>query len=143
MNRMPMTLVVALCAVLAAAAPLPADEAPPAPAAPVTAEAGADGVQRATITLDSYSYTPAHLIVQAGKPVELTLTSVTTIVPHNFILKDPAAGLNVEKDVSAGKTDKVTFTPTQAGTVLFYCDRRLWPMPSHREKGMEGKFEIR
>lgn len=122
---------------------LPADEPPPAAAPPVTAEVGADGVQRATIILDSYSYTPNHLTVQAGKPVELTLTSVTTIVPHNFILKDPAAGLVIEKDVSAGKTDKVTFTPAQAGTVTFYCDRRLWPMPSHRDKGMEGKLEVR
>jgi plastocyanin len=122
---------------------LPADEPPPAAAPPVTAEEGPDGTQRATIILDSYSYTPKHLVVHPGKPVELTLTSVTTIVPHNFILKDPAVGLNVEKDVSAGKTDKITFTPTQAGTVTFYCDRRLWPMPSHREKGMEGKLEIR
>ena len=122
---------------------LPADEPPPAAAPPVTAEMGADGVQRATVTLDSYPYTPHHLIVAAGKPVELTLTSVTTIVPHNFILKDPATGLNVEEDVSAGKTKKVAFMPTQAGTVTFYCDRRLWPMPSHREKGMEGKLEVR
>ena len=143
MNRIPLTMALVLCAVLAAVAPLPADEPPPAASAPVTAEMGTDGVQRATITLDSYSYAPGHLIVQAGKPVELTLTSVTTLVPHNFILKDPAVGLNVEKDVSAGKTDKVTFTPTQAGTVTFYCDRRLWPMPSHRDKGMEGKLEIR
>jgi plastocyanin len=143
MKRIPLTMALVLCAVLATVALLLADEAPPAPAAPVTAELGADGIQRVTITLDSYSYTPSQLIVQAGKPVELTLTSVTTIVPHNFILKDPAIGLNVEKDVSAGKTDKVTFTPTQAGTVTFYCDRRLWPMPSHRDKGMEGKLEVR
>jgi plastocyanin len=138
-------LMPALIAGLALMAPVPlqADEAPPAAAAPVTAELGADGVQRATIVLDSYSYAPNHLIVQAGKPVELTLTSVTTLVPHNFILKDPAAGLNVEKDVSAGKTEKVTFTPAQPGTVIFYCDRRLWPMPSHRDKGMEGKLEVR
>ena len=59
----------------------------------------ADGVQRATVTLDSYSYTPNHLIVEAGKPVELTLTSVTTIIPHNFIIKDPAGNLSVEQDV--------------------------------------------
>jgi len=143
MNRPPRTLTLVLCVLLAAAVPLPADEPIPAAAPPVTAEMGTDGVQRATITLDSYSYAPGHLIVQAGKPVELTLTSVTTLVPHNFILKDPAVGLNVEKDVSAGKTDKVTFTPTQAGTVTFYCDRRLWPMPSHRDKGMEGKLEVR
>jgi plastocyanin len=120
---------------------LMADEGPPP--APVSAELGTDGVQRATVILDSYSYTPAHLIVQAGKPVELTLTSVTTLVPHNFILRDSAAGLDIEKDVGAGKTETVSFTPARPGTVVFYCDRRLWPMPSHRDKGMEGTLEIR
>ena len=136
-------MVLIVSGIFLAPAFLTAGEPSPAAAPPVTAEEGSDGVQRATIVLDSYSYTPRHLIVQQGKAVELTLTSVTTIVPHNFILKDPAAGLNVEKDVSAGKTEKVMFTPTQAGTRIFYCDRRLWPMPSHREKGMEGQLEVR
>lgn len=121
--------------------PLMAEETPLP--APVTAELGADEIQRATILLDSYSYAPRHLIVQAGKPVELTLTSVTTLIPHNFVLKNPAAGLDIEKDVSPGKTEKVTFTPTQPGLYTFYCDRRLWPMPSHREKGMEGTLDVR
>ena len=103
----------------------------------------ADGVQRATVTLDSYSYSPNHLIVEAGKPVELTLTSVTTIIPHNFIIKDPAGRLSVEQDVSAGKTVTITFTPTQPGTFPIYCDKRLWPLPSHRDKGMEGTLEVR
>ena len=103
----------------------------------------ADGVQRATVTLDSYSYTPNHLIVEAEKPVELTLTSVTTIIPHNFIIKDPAGRLSVEQDVSAGKTITITFTPTQPGIFPIYCDKRLWPLPSHRDKGMEGKLEVR
>jgi len=140
-TRLAMALIV--FGVLLAPTLLTADEPPPVAAPPVTAEVGADGVQRATIILDSYSYAPSHLIVQAGKPVELTLTSVTTIVPHNFILKDPTAGLAIEKDVSAGKTGKVVFTPTQAGTATFYCDRRLWPMPSHRDKGMEGRLDVR
>lgn len=118
-----------------------ADPVPSSP--PVTATIGADGIQRATITLDSYSYTPNHLIVEVGKPVELTLTSVTTIVPHNFVLKEPAAGLNVEQDTGAGKTMTVRFTPTQPGTFAFFCDKRLWPLPSHRDKGMEGKLEVR
>ncbi len=48
-----------------------AQEKAAAPPPPVTAEVGPDGVQRADITLDSYSFTPAHLIVQAGKSVEL------------------------------------------------------------------------
>lgn len=106
---------------------------------------GADGIQRGTITLDSYSYTPSHLIVQAGKPVELTLTSVTYIVPHNFLLKEPEAGLEVSQDVSAGRTEKVRFTPTKAGTYTFYCDKKP-PIPfasTHREKGMEGRLEVR
>jgi heme/copper-type cytochrome/quinol oxidase subunit 2 len=114
-----------------------------APQAPFVVPVSSDGVQRATITLDSYSYTPNHLIVETGKSVELTLTSVTTIVPHNFIIKDPAGSLSVEQDVSAGKTMTVKFTPTQSGTFPIYCDKRLWPLPSHRDKGMEGKLEVK
>ena len=110
---------------------------------PVVAQVEADGVQHATITLDSYSYTPDYLVVQAGKPVELTLTSVTFITPHNFLLTDPAAGFTVEQDVRAGKTVTVRFTPTQTGTFIYYCDRKLLFIASHREKGMEGRLEVR
>src|SRR5262249_25157089 len=110
---------------------------------PLMVPVAADGVQRATVMLDSYSYSPNHLIVEAGKPVELTLTSVTTLIPHNFIIKDPAGRLSVEQDVSAGKTVTITFTPTQPGTFPIYCDKRLWPLPSHRDKGMEGTLEVR
>lgn len=106
---------------------------------PVTLQPGADGVQRTAIILDSYSYSPDRLIVQAGQPVELALTSVTTITPHNFIIKD----LGVEQDVGAGKTVTVRFTPTQPGTFPFYCDKKLLFLPSHREKGMEGRLEVR
>ena len=111
--------------------------------APMVIPVAEDGVQRATITLDSYSYTPNHLIVEAGKPVELALISVTTIIPHNFIIKSPTGNLSVEQDVSAGKTVTIRFTPTQPGTFPIYCDKRLWPLPSHRDKGMEGTLEVR
>ena len=122
--------------------PLQASE-PTAPATPFVLLLAADGVQRATVILDSYSYTPSHLVVEAGKPVELTLTSVTTITPHNFIIKDPVGSLSVEQEVSAGKTITVRFTPTQSGTFPIYCDKRLWPLPSHRDKGMEGRLEVK
>ena len=118
-----------------------AADVPAAP--PFMVPLGADGIQRATVTLDSYSYSPGHLIVQAGKPVELTLTSVTTFTPHNFIIKDPAGGVSVEQDVGAGKTVVVRFTPPTPGNFAIYCDKRLWPLPSHRDKGMEGKLEVR
>ena len=110
---------------------------------PFTVPVDSDGVQRTTVILDSYSYQPGHLIVEKGKPVELTLKSVTTLTPHNFIIKDPAGSLAVEQDVSAGKTALLKFTPAQSGTFPIYCDKRLWPLPSHRDKGMEGKLEVR
>jgi heme/copper-type cytochrome/quinol oxidase subunit 2 len=116
---------------------------PTQPGTPVVISVAEDGVQRATVTLDSYSYSPNHLIVEAGKSVELMLTSVTTMIPHNFIIKDPAGRLSVEQDVSAGKTVTITFTPTQPGIFPIYCDKRLWPLPSHRDKGMEGTLEVR
>ena len=110
---------------------------------PFSVPVDADGVQRTTVILDSYSYAPAHLILEKGKPVEFTLKSVTTLTPHNFIIKDPAGSLAVEQDVSAGKTATLKFTPMQSGTFPIYCDKRLWPLPSHRDKGMEGKLEVR
>lgn len=110
-------------------------------AAPVQAMVGDDGVQRATLILDSYAYTPAHVIVRVGQPVRLTLTSVTTLVPHNFILKD--GGLSIEQDVAAGASVTVTFTPTQAGIFPFFCDKQLLFFKSHRERGMEGRLDVR
>lgn len=110
---------------------------------PVEVETAPDGVQRVSITMDSYSYTPNHIIVRVGKPVELILTSVTILTPHNFVLKEPAAGLMVEQDVRAGKTLTVRFTPTQPGVFTFYCDKKLLFFASHREKGMEGRLEVR
>ena len=110
---------------------------------PVGVETAPDGAQRVSITMDSYSYTPNHVIVRAGKPVELILTSVTILTPHNFVLKEPAAGLAVEQDVGAGKTVTVRFTPAQPGIFTFYCDKKLLFFASHREKGMEGRLEVR
>jgi len=102
-----------------------------------------DGVQRVTIVVDSYSYTPSHLQVEVGKPVELILNSVTIITPHNFVLKEPAAGLMIEEDISAGKGTIVRFTPTQRGLFTFYCDKKLIFFKSHREKCMEGLLDVR
>jgi heme/copper-type cytochrome/quinol oxidase subunit 2 len=135
-----------LCGLMVAGSPVAIDSAaaqPAAPSASMVVPLGPDGVQRADVTLDSYSYHPNRLVVAAGKPVELTLTSVTTLTPHNFIIKDAAASLSVEQDVSAGKTVVVRFTPAQPGIFAIYCDKRLWPFPSHRDKGMEGTLEVR
>lgn len=118
-----------------------ADGSEPGP--PTVVPISPDGVQRATVILDSYSYSPNHLVVENGKPVELTLTSVTLITPHNFIIKESAGSLSVKQDVRAGRTVVARFVPTQPGLFPFFCDKRLWPMPSHRDKGMEGILEVK
>jgi len=110
---------------------------------PVVLEVGPDGVQRGQVALDSYSYTPNHLVVQAGIPVEIRLNSLTTLTPHNFVIKEPAAGLSITQDVGAGKTVTVRFTAFKPGTYWVYCDKKLLFFASHRAKGMEGRLEVR
>ena len=113
------------------------------PGPPIIVSISPDGVQRATVILDSYSYSPNHLIVESGKPVELTLMSRTTFIPHNFVMQELSVGLSIEQDVGAGKTVTAKLVPTHPGLFPFFCDKRLWPMPSHRDKGMEGLLEVR
>jgi plastocyanin domain-containing protein len=127
------------CALLwlvwSAAPGLAADEA--------TAELSPDGIQRATIIVDSYSYTPDHLIVQRGVPLELTLRSVTWLVPHNFLIDAPEAGLKVSEEVPAGNSVTIRLTPDREGRYKFFCDKKLLFFHSHEEKGMTGILEVR
>jgi plastocyanin len=102
-----------------------------------------DGIQRTVVEADSYEFSPRHLVVRAGKPVELTVKSVTILVPHNFLIDDPKSGLAIREEVPAGQTVKITFTPTVPGSFAIYCDKKLLFFKSHREKGMEGVLEVR
>jgi len=101
------------------------------------------GVQRATIVMDSYSYSPNDLSVQAGQPVELILHNKATFIPHTFVIADPASGLHVHVEVSAGESETVRFTPTTRGTFPFYCDKKLLFFKSHRDRGQEGRLDVR
>lgn len=102
-----------------------------------------DGIQRAVVEVDSYVFSPHHLIVKAGKPVELTFKSVTWVVPHNVIIDDPRSGLHIREEISAGESRTITFTPTVPGSFAIYCDKKLPFVKSHREKGQEGVLEVR
>jgi len=106
-------------------------------------EPSPDGVIRAEVVVDSYTFKPDHLIVLSGHPVELTLKSVTFIVPHNFIIKAPEIGVEVNQEVPAGDSVTVKFTPAAAGKAEFYCDKKLLFFKSHKEKGMVGTLEVR
>ncbi len=101
-----------------------------------------DGVQRADVIVDSYSFEPNHLVVSVGKPVELRLKSVTSFIPHNFTLNYPETGLAVNQDISHGQDVKVRFTPTMTGSYEFFCDKKFL-FDSHKKKGMKGILEVR
>jgi heme/copper-type cytochrome/quinol oxidase subunit 2 len=135
-------LIFAFALAITGAPPAMAADAP-ANDAPIAATIGADGVQRATLVLDSYSYSPSHLIVEVNRPVELTLTSVSSFAPHNLVIDDPASGLAIRHDVGSGSTSQLSFTPTHVGTFPFFCDKKAPFMASHRKKGMEGTLEVR
>lgn len=102
-----------------------------------------DGVQRAMVEVDSFTFTPHHLVVIAGQPVELTFKSVTWVVPHNVIIDNPQSGLHIREEIPAGESRMITFTPTIPGSFAIYCDKKLPFMRSHREKGQEGLLEVR
>ena len=106
-------------------------------------EPDAEGIQRASIVLDSYAYAPAHISVQAGTPVELYLENQSFLTPHNFILDHPDEGLQQDVNVDAGDNVTIRFVAQAPGTYIFYCDKQLLFFPSHREEGMEGRLEVR
>jgi hypothetical protein len=60
-----------------------------------------DNVQRLEITVDNYSFTPNRIVVKENIVVELIFKSVTRIVPHNFVLKSPEAGITIEQELAA------------------------------------------
>ena len=109
---------------------------------PVVAEKTAEDVQQVEIVVDSYSFKPDHLVVVVNHPVELTLKSVTRIVPPNFVLQAPEAGLEVSENVGPGKKVTVTFTPHEPGRYQFICNKKLLFFKSHDAKGMVGILDV-
>jgi plastocyanin domain-containing protein len=103
---------------------------------------GDDGVQRLTIESGSYFYRPNYIIVQANVPVELTVSKDKRMVPHDFVIEAPEAGIDVRAELSTGGT-VIRFTPTAAGTYPILCTKKLLFFESHAEKGMEGVLEVR
>ena len=103
----------------------------------------ADGVQRGTILLTSYAFSPSTIVIMAGKPVELTLKNESFLVPHNFVITNEASGLHHDVSVSAGDSVTLQLLLTTPGRYHFFCDKQLLFFPSHREQGMEGVLEVR
>ncbi|MBW7956921.1 MAG: cupredoxin domain-containing protein [Deltaproteobacteria bacterium] len=105
------------------------------------ARIGPDWVQRAEVAAGSYYFRPGHIIVKAGVPVELELKSEALIIPHDFIINAPEAGIEVSEELTR-KPVFIRFTPTKAGKYPFHCGKDFPFQKSHREKGMEGVLEV-
>lgn len=106
------------------------------------AQVGGDGIQRLEMIADSYYFEPNYLVVKVGVPVELTITRQTMLVPHNFVLHAPEAGIDVEKAIETDGT-KIRFTPNKEGKYPFHCGKKLLFFESHQEKGMKGILDVR
>ncbi len=111
--------------------------------APVAVRAADADAQQITVHLGDYRFHPDTIEVVTGRPVELTLVNDDKITPHNFTLKEPAAGLDLNADVSGGESAVLRFTPQTTGTYPLYCNKKLPFMKSHREHGMEGKLVVK
>jgi len=99
-------------------------------------------VRSIPVTLGDYRFMPDSITIEPGETVQLELTNTDNMTPHNFTLKDEAAGVEVDIDVSAGKTETVELAPLPGGTYKFYCNKKLPFMKSHRKRGMEGTLIV-
>ena len=101
----------------------------------------ADGVQHVRVEGGGYFFKPNRVIVHVNVPVELTVSVNSSWIPHTLVIQSPEAGIAVDQDLSSD-AKAIRFTPTAVGKYPFYCKNKLLFFKSHREKGMEGVFEV-
>ena len=108
----------------------------------VIASIGPDGVQRVEMVGGSYFFDPNDVIVKVNVPVELKIRMESGIIPHDFVLKAPEAGVDLKVELRK-EAQIIRFTPTKVGEYPFYCDKKFLFFESHRDKGMKGILEVR
>jgi len=106
------------------------------------AQGGVSTAREIVLDMESYVFTPSEVTVAFGEPLRLILRNQSFLVPHNFLLDDPHGVRVLEADISSGESQTHLLTLTEAGVYLFYCQKQLLFFPTHREKGMEGRFIV-
>jgi plastocyanin len=94
------------------------------------------------VKLGSYYIKPDKITVKVNQPVTLRIVNESGIVPHNLVIKAAEAGIDVNMDLSGGKSGSATFTPVKTGSYGMHCDKKLPFLKSHDEKGMHGTLEV-
>jgi plastocyanin len=111
------------------------------PVSEVTAKPDSEGVQVVEVEAHSFYFKPNRIVVEAGKPVELTIKFKSFFTPHNMTCVYADAGITIDKSagfMSFKKTKSVRFTPTTPGEYAFHCG-----VDSHTKKGMTGTLVVR
>lgn len=105
---------------------------------------------------DDFTFSPAEIAVSAGETVTFVVTN-TGAIPHDFTLGDQATQDAHEAEMAemaasgdmgehsdpnavvleAGETNELTWTFSEAGTVLIGCHQ-----PGHYDAGMKGAVEV-
>jgi plastocyanin domain-containing protein len=98
-------------------------------------------VQHISIIGGSYFFKPDRIVVKKNMPVELSVSLEPGIAPHSIVANAPDAGIVFDESLSSNPKI-ITFTAQATGEYSFYCKNKLPFFPSHREKGMQGIFEV-
>lgn len=101
----------------------------------------ADGIQRIEVLAGSYYFDPNYIIVKINVPVELKIRKEPGITPHNIVIKEPDADIDIRESLES-EPKTIRFTPKKVGKYPFYCDKRFLFFKNHRERGMEGTLEV-
>lgn len=83
----------------------------------------ADGIQKATITIEGGKYTPNLITVEHGKPVELTFKGGKELGCGGTVV---FKSLNQSKEVESGKSVTFAFTPDKKGEIPFTCGMDMY-----------------
>lgn len=109
---------------------------------PFVASIGPDGIQKIEIIGGSYFFKPDRITVKANVPVEMSIRKEGGLIPHDFVLKAPEAGIDIRVDLSS-EPKIVRFTPTKPGKYEFTCDKKSpFSSETHADKGMKGILEV-
>ena len=95
--------------------------------------AASSGGGGATVNLvaKDFQFEPTTVTATAGKPVTVTIKNEGQ-AEHNFSIES----LKVNKDIEKGESQTVTFTPTQSGSIQYFCE---YHKNSH---GMVGTLNV-